>query len=78
MGERVALVDVSRVTSNIINNKDDVSWGPNATFRFPLHGGTGHYPFLPPYIIVITPSIYAFLLKVAFGRPWGKLYLQKR
>ena len=41
MGERVATVDVKRVLANLVLRKDDVSWGPNATFRFPLHGGTG-------------------------------------
>jgi len=25
----------------VIRNTDDLGWGPNATFRFPLHGGTG-------------------------------------
>ena len=40
-GERVATVDVKRVSRNIIHNTDDAGWGPNATFRFPLHGGTG-------------------------------------
>jgi protoporphyrinogen oxidase len=41
MGERVATVDMSRVQRNLIERRDDVSWGPNATFRFPLKGGTG-------------------------------------
>ena len=41
MGERVAVPDVERVKRNIRENKDDVSWGPNNRFRFPLHGGTG-------------------------------------
>ena len=41
MGERVATVDLARVLRNLVYQKDDVSWGPNATFRFPLHGGTG-------------------------------------
>jgi hypothetical protein len=41
MGERVATVDVKRVLANLVLRRDDVSWGPNATFRFPLHGGTG-------------------------------------
>ena len=41
MGERVATVDVQRVRRNIELQKDDVSWGPNSTFRFPLRGGTG-------------------------------------
>ena len=41
MGERVATVDLKRVLRNLVARRDDVSWGPNSTFRFPLHGGTG-------------------------------------
>jgi len=41
IGDRVALVDLPRVVENIRLNRDDVSWGPNNTFRFPRHGGTG-------------------------------------
>src|SRR5262245_43406215 len=41
MGERVAPVDLARILHNIEQQQDDVAWGPNATFRFPLHGGTG-------------------------------------
>lgn len=41
MGERVATVDLQRVKRNIEQRKDDAGWGPNATFRFPLRGGTG-------------------------------------
>lgn len=41
MGERVATVDLARITANILSGKDDASWGPNNTFRFPLRGGTG-------------------------------------
>lgn len=41
LGERVAQVDIARVTNNVVNKKDDLSWGPNAVFRFPGHGGTG-------------------------------------
>jgi len=41
MGERVASVDLERVMRNVEQRRDDVAWGPNATFRFPLEGGTG-------------------------------------
>ena len=41
VGERVSVPDLKRIIGNIIFNKDDVSWGPNNTFRFPLRGGTG-------------------------------------
>lgn len=41
MGERVATVDLSRVLRNLVLKRDDVSWGPNAKFRFPQRGGTG-------------------------------------
>lgn len=41
IGERVAVTDLERVTKNIIFDKDDLSWGPNNTFKFPKFGGTG-------------------------------------
>jgi protoporphyrinogen oxidase len=41
VGERVAVTDLRRVLSNFVHGRDDVSWGPNSTFRFPLRGGTG-------------------------------------
>lgn len=41
VGDRVAAVDVGRIEHNIKEGKDDVSWGPNAVFHFPKHGGTG-------------------------------------
>lgn len=41
IGERVSVVDLRRVLENILFEKDDVSWGPNNTFRFPKFGGTG-------------------------------------
>ena len=33
--------NLPRILENIALKRDDVSWGPNSTFRFPLHGGTG-------------------------------------
>lgn len=41
MGERVATVDLARVLRNLVLRRDEVSWGPNARFRFPEEGGTG-------------------------------------
>jgi len=41
VGERVATVDLKRILRHVIEGRDDLGWGPNATFRFPLHGGTG-------------------------------------
>lgn len=41
MGERVATVDLARIRRNLVAKRDDVSWGPNSTFRFPRRGGTG-------------------------------------
>lgn len=39
--ERVSIVDVEHVLGNVILDRDDVSWGPNATFKYPRSGGTG-------------------------------------
>jgi len=41
IAERVAVVDFERMLRNVICQQDDVGWGPNSKFRFPLHGGTG-------------------------------------
>lgn len=39
--ERVAVPDVAALRAQASTGHDDVSWGPNATFRFPKQGGTG-------------------------------------
>ncbi|AJE03393.1 protoporphyrinogen/coproporphyrinogen oxidase [Geobacter pickeringii] len=41
IGERVSVVDLVRIERNIAEKIDDVSWGPNNTFKFPQRGGTG-------------------------------------
>lgn len=41
IAERVSVVDLERIEKNIAEKLDDVSWGPNNTFKFPQHGGTG-------------------------------------
>jgi protoporphyrinogen oxidase len=41
VGERVATVDIERAIFNILDERNDVAWGPNNRFRFPLRGGTG-------------------------------------
>ncbi|PWN30132.1 putative UDP-galactopyranose mutase [Jaminaea rosea] len=41
LGERVAAPSLKLVVSNTLNKKVAGNWGPNATFKFPAHGGTG-------------------------------------
>ncbi|KAL9931426.1 hypothetical protein V8E36_009712 [Tilletia maclaganii] len=41
LGERVAAPSLKLVVSNTLNKKTAGNWGPNATFKFPAHGGTG-------------------------------------
>jgi protoporphyrinogen oxidase len=41
IADRVAVVDFKRLLENVLYQRDDVGWGPNSKFRFPLHGGTG-------------------------------------
>ena len=41
IGERVSVIDLESVLKNLILKDDNVTWGPNSEFRFPLHGGTG-------------------------------------
>ena len=41
IGERVSVVNAEAMLRNVILGEDQVSWGPNNTFRYPLRGGTG-------------------------------------
>ncbi len=41
IAERVSVVDFERVLTNVILARDDIGWGPNHVFKFPLRGGTG-------------------------------------
>jgi protoporphyrinogen oxidase len=41
IGERVSVADLEKILQNIIYEKDDLSWGPNNLFQFPLYSGTG-------------------------------------
>ncbi|GFO55618.1 amine oxidase [Geomonas sp. Red276] len=41
IAERVSVVDLARIERNISQGIDDLSWGPNNTFKFPKEGGTG-------------------------------------
>jgi protoporphyrinogen oxidase len=41
VGDRVSVIDVKKSIENIVLEKDDVGWGPNSVFQFPLKGGTG-------------------------------------
>ncbi len=41
IAERVPVVDFKRLLQNVICGQDDLGWGPNSKFKFPLHGGTG-------------------------------------
>lgn len=51
VAERVSPVNIQRVLENVILSKDDISWGPNNKFRFPLYGGTGEiYRRVEPYV----------------------------
>ncbi len=51
IAERVSVVDAERVIRNVILERDDVSWGPNNRFKYPLRGGTGEiYRRFLPYV----------------------------
>jgi protoporphyrinogen oxidase len=51
IAERISIVSMERIKQNIERRLDDIDWGPNNRFKFPLHGGTGGFfnkfaPFL--------------------------------
>ena len=41
IADRISVIDIKRIISNIVTLKEDSDWGPNNTFHYPLHGGTG-------------------------------------
>jgi protoporphyrinogen oxidase len=51
IGERVSVVDIKRVLGNVVLDRDEVTWGPNATFKYPRFGGTGGlFERMQPYV----------------------------
>jgi protoporphyrinogen oxidase len=51
ISERVSVIDLKRVLANLVHQRDDLSWGPNNTFKYPLYGGTGGlYERFVPYV----------------------------
>lgn len=40
IGDRVALPDLNRVRQSLNTNSDDIDWGPNRRFWYPMYGGT--------------------------------------
>ena len=51
MAERVSVIDLKHVLANVVHGVDEVSWGPNNKFKYPLHGGTGGlYSRFVPYV----------------------------
>jgi len=60
IGERVATPPIERVLGNVILDRADVSWGPNATFKYPRYGGTGELfermrPFVEDQLRLCAP-----------------------
>ena len=41
IAERVSVIDLKRILANVVHERDEVSWGPNNMFKYPLYGGTG-------------------------------------
>ena len=37
------MIDLKRAIRSVVMNSDDVGWGPNNQFKYPLTGGTGEF-----------------------------------
>ena len=62
IGERVSVVDIKRVLTNVLLDRDDAGWGPNSTFKYPRHGGTGGLfervrPYVDDHLRLNTPVV---------------------
>jgi len=61
IGERVSVVDVETILRNVLLREDQVSWGPNNTFKYPLYGGTGGLferivPYIKDHLVLNSPA----------------------
>jgi protoporphyrinogen oxidase len=57
IAERVSVIDIERVLRNVIYEQDEMDWGPNRQFKFPLFGGTGglfsrFIPYIEDHLIL--------------------------
>ncbi|HEX2119000.1 MAG TPA: FAD-dependent oxidoreductase, partial [Acidimicrobiales bacterium] len=76
---RVSVINVENILRNVILGEDQVSWGPNNTFKYPLRGGTGflyeglrrfveHKLHLETPVASIDPA--EKVVRTADGRTW--------
>jgi protoporphyrinogen oxidase len=80
IGERVSIPDLRTVLKSICTGEDNVSWGPNKVFRFPLRGGTGAIwqaigKMLPPNNVIMNTRIVSLnahqhIAQASDGRQW--------
>lgn len=69
IAERVSTIDIRRVFQNIIYETDDVGWGPNSKFKFPLYGGTGE---------IYRQAALLFQPKVKYGKQLTEVNLDRK
>jgi len=69
IADRVAVLDFKRLLENVLYERDDVAWGPNSKFKFPLHGGTGEiYRRIAAY----------FTKKIQIGKQLAEVDVERR
>jgi len=69
IADRVAVIDFKRLLENVLYERDDVGWGPNNKFRFPLYGGTGE---------IYRRMAAQFPAKVKTGKQLAEVDLERR
>lgn len=69
IAERVSTIDIHRVFQNIIFETDDVGWGPNSKFKFPLYGGTGE---------IYRQAALLFQPKLKYGKQLSGVNLDRK
>jgi len=79
IGERVSVVDIAGVLRNLLFAKEETTWGPNNSFRYPLRGGTGSlYDGMRPFVEdglrlerpVASVDPVAKVVRTADGQAW--------
>ncbi len=79
-GDRVPVVDLRRILQHHLTDRDDVSWGPNSVFKFPLLGTGMLYDRIanslprPVRLAKRAVAIDAVLKRVTFADSTGDHY----
>ena len=73
----ISVIDMEMVLRNVVYEQDEIDWGANSQFKFPLHGGTGglfsrFVPYIKDHLYLCEEAIRVDVNKKAIVFSSGK------